>query len=564
MYCILHGYLLEGSGSNLWTRCVVEALCRDGHTVHLVCQEPHPEQYDCIAEARRYAADGSVQTLFRRDVPYRGKCIMHKPWLGDTLPVFVWDRYEEFPNPVPMIHLTDEAIEEYLRRNVRVVSDVVRRHGIHAIHANHAALMAVVAQRVSEATGVPYAVMPHGSELEYALKRDERFLRWARGSLAGAGRVFVLGAEMRARLAATVEGVPGLEEKFSTLPLGVHTWQFEPVPRERRREKMGRLLVALAEKPRGRRPDQLEAMLGAVARARTTSELRAAFTSIAYDTKAPDADLEEKLEQVDWEHDAILLFVGRLISAKGVQAGLAALPMILAEDPFVRLLLVGHGPLREVMEAFVWGLERGDRALVERIVDCGRELEGDPDGAGGVKRLGKVADYFDDLRERGELDRYFELARDCVRADRVIFTGYLTHQELQYLFPCCDLGIFPSLVKEAGPLVFLEALASGCFPLGTNFGGMKASIDAIADLLPPRIVDAMRVDPHHVVADIVSHTATALRIGVRYKDVLARAAQERHDWTSVARRLAHELDAIAAEAAGASLEPRAVSFERTA
>jgi hypothetical protein len=25
---IIHGYLLEGSGSNLWTRCVVEALCR--------------------------------------------------------------------------------------------------------------------------------------------------------------------------------------------------------------------------------------------------------------------------------------------------------------------------------------------------------------------------------------------------------------------------------------------------------------------------------------------------------------------------------------------------------
>jgi glycosyltransferase involved in cell wall biosynthesis len=234
-----------------------------------------------------------------------------------------------------------------------------------------------------------------------------------------------------------------------------------------------------------------------------------------------------------------------------VQAGLAALPMILSEDPGVRLLLVGHGPLREVMEAFVWGLERGDRPLVERIVDCGRELEGDPEGAGGAERLGKVAEFFDDLRERGELDRYFQLARDCVRADRVIFTGYLTHQELQHLFACCDVGIFPSVVKEAGPLVFLEALASGCFPLGTDFGGMKASIDAIADLLPPRIVDAMRVDPHHVVADIVSNTSTALRLGVRYKDVLARAAQERHDWTSVGRKLAHELDAIAAERATA-------------
>jgi glycosyltransferase involved in cell wall biosynthesis len=135
----------------------------------------------------------------------------------------------------------------------------------------------------------------------------------------------------------------------------------------------------------------------------------------------------------------------------------------------------------------------------------------------------------------------------------VIFTGYLTHQELQHLFPCCDVGVFPSIVKEAGPLVFLEALASGCFPLGTNFAGMKASIDAIADLLPPHIVDAMRVDPQHVVTDIARKASAALRMGVRYKDVLVRAARDRHDWTSVGRKLSAELEAIAAQAvAGAA------------
>ncbi|MFN2567341.1 MAG: glycosyltransferase [Gemmatimonadaceae bacterium] len=548
MICLLHGYLLEGSGSNLWTRCVVESLCRDGQTIHLVCQEPHPEQYDCIAEAYRYEPDGTVETLFRREVPYRGKCVMHKPQLGETLPVFVWDRYEEFSNPVPMINLPDEALEEYVERNVRVVNDVVRRYGIHAIHANHAALLAVVAQRSSEAAGVPFAVMPHGSELEYALKKDERFLRWAQRTLTVAGRVFVHGAEMRARVKAIVGDVPGLDDKFTTLPLGVHTWQFEPVPRERRREKMGRLLVSLADRSRGRRPEQLAAMLEAVTGAEDTEQLRAALTSIQYDTKAPDADLEEKLEEIDWEHDAIMLFVGRLISAKGVQAGLAALPFLLAEDPGVRLLVVGHGPLREVMEAFVWALEHGDLALVDRVVECGRILEGDPDGTGGATELGKVSEFFDDLRWQGLLDGYLELAREHVRADRVVFTGYLTHQELQHLFPCCDVGIFPSLVKEAGPLVFLEALASGCFPLGTNFGGMKASIDAIADLLPPHIVEAMRIDPQHVVKEIARKASTALRMGVRYKDVLARAARERHDWTSVGRKLARELDAIAAEA----------------
>jgi glycosyltransferase involved in cell wall biosynthesis len=204
------------------------------------------------------------------------------------------------------------------------------------------------------------------------------------------------------------------------------------------------------------------------------------------------------------------------------------------------------------MEAFLWALEHGDRDLAMRIVDCGRMLEGDPDGTAGSQALGKVKWFFKDLEDRGELDRYFELAREHVRADRVIFTGYLTHHELQHLFPCCDAGIFPSIVKEAGPLVFLEALASGCFPLGTYFGGMKASIDAIAELFPEEIANAMKLDPFDTVAGIVSNVSLALRFGVRYKDVLSRTAQARYDWTSVGRKLAHELDSLAAAQHGST------------
>ena len=128
----------------------------------------------------------------------------------------------------------------------------------------------------------------------------------------------------------------------------------------------------------------------------------------------------------------------------------------------------------------LWALEHGERALFEEIVADGRALEGDPEGEGGGHALTKVARFLDGLRADGELDAYFAAGERHVRRDRVIFTGYLTHRELRYLFPCCDAAVFPSLVKEAGPLVFLEALASGAFPLGTYFGGMKASIDSVA------------------------------------------------------------------------------------
>lgn len=552
MICILHGYLLEGSGSNLWTRCVVEALCREGETVHLVCQEPHPDFYDCIAEVHRYHADGRVEELFSRPVPYAGRCIMHKPQLGDTIPVYVWDKYEEYPNAVPMIDLDDESIESYVAWNTRIVRDIVERHDIHAIHANHAVLMSVVAQRVSDATGVPFAIMPHGSALEYVLKRDDRFLRMGTAAFTAASRVFVHGDEMRSRVRNILHEVPDLTRKASTLPLGVHTWQFEPVPRERRREKVGRLLVSLADKARGRRPEQLQKLLEALPEQQSIASLHALFKGVKYETKQPDADVEEKISTIDWEHEAILLYVGRLISAKGVQSGVAALPLLLAEDPGIRLLVVGHGPLREPLEALVWAFEHGDRPLAERIVNFGQVLEGNPDGEGGGSELGQVGEFFRELEARGELDRYFELAKAHVRQDRVTFMGYLTHAELQHLFPCCDVGIFPSVVKEAGPLVFLEALASGCFPLGTYFAGMRASIDAIADTLPAHILNAMKLDVETTVSDVVTNVHAALRFGSRYKDVLSRTAQERYDWTSVARKLARELEEIAESPATAA------------
>lgn len=547
MICILHGYLLEGSGSNLWTRSIVESLCREGHNVHLMAQENHPERYPFITEARRYRGDQPGETFYRADAEHPGCCVLHKPALGDTLPVYVWDKYEEFPNVVPMVDLDDEAVEAYVDRNVRALRRIVAENGITAMHANHAVLMSVVAQRVSEETGVPFAVMPHGSALEFAVKRDERFHRLALGAFTSARRVFAIGGEMRDRVRGILGAVPDLESKFSELHLGVDTSQFEPIGRSERPGNVARLAEALAGMKRGRAPAQEAQMLGRLRGAMTVQELTAVFADAQrYEGKAPDEGLEARLNAVDWTRDPTLLFVGRLISSKGIQSVIAALPPILEKRPDLRLIVVGHGPLREVLEAFLWALREGERGLVDRIVAHGRVLEGSPEGESEGEELTQVALYLEQLRDRGELDAYYAAARKHLRPDTVLFTGYLTHRELHHLFPCCDAAVFPSVVKEAGPLVFLEALASGAFPLGTYFAGMKASIDSVAQALPAEDAEAMKLDaaPERTVADIVRHVPLALEMGERHKDALYRVARDHYDWRSVARKLFAELNAL--------------------
>jgi glycosyltransferase involved in cell wall biosynthesis len=461
--------------------------------------------------------------------------------------VYVWDKYEEFPNVVPMVDLDDEAVEAYVDRNVRALRRIVAENGITAIHANHAVLMSVVAQRVSEETGVPFAVMPHGSALEFAVKRDERFHRLALGAFTSARRVFAIGGEMRDRVRGILGAVPDLEAKFSELHLGVDTSQFEPIERSARPGNVARLAEALAGMKRGRVPAQEAEMLGRLRGDLTVEELSAVFAGAQrYEGKTPDEGLEARLNAVDWARDPTLLFVGRLISSKGIQSVIAALPLILEKRPDLRLIVVGHGPLREVLEALLWALREGERALVDRIVAHGRVLEGSPEGESEGEELTQVALYLAQLRERGELDAYYAAARKHLRPDTVLFTGYLTHRELHHLFPCCDAAVFPSVVKEAGPLVFLEALASGAFPLGTYFAGMKASIDSVAQALPAEDAEAMKLDaaPERTVADIVRHVPLALEMGERHKDALYRVARDHYDWRSVARKLHAELTAL--------------------
>jgi hypothetical protein len=114
---------------------------------------------DFIATIHYYHPDGSQETRLERDVPYSGRCIMYKPYIGETLPVYVWDQYEEFSDVQPMINLSNEIIGDYLNNNIEILKRVVRENKISVLHANHAVLMSVVARRVSEEMSIPYGII---------------------------------------------------------------------------------------------------------------------------------------------------------------------------------------------------------------------------------------------------------------------------------------------------------------------------------------------------------------------------------------------------------------------
>jgi len=536
---ILHGYLLDGSGSNLWTQSIVRSFCRAGARVHLMCQEPHPERFDFVAEAIRYDDASRPTTVFRRETDYPGQCILHKPTLSRVLPVYVPDHYEEY-DAKPMVELEDVAIEEYIERNTRVLQQIVESNGISALLANHAVLMSVVAQRVGQRCCLPYAIFPHGSAIEYAVKKDERFRRMAEEAFGAAARLFVIGGAMRDRVTALFGGAPGMAEKMTEVKLGVDTGLFTPAEPASRRGRIDELIGDLRGTQRGKRPELSSVMRESLSDATERDELRSALAIAAnYVDKRPDADCETKLDAVDWQRDKILVFVGRLIAAKGLQAIVAALPSILQREPDTRLIVVGHGPLREVVEAMLFAMENGRRDLLADLVAWGRSVEGTED----VSPLRHIEEYLAALDREGLLDAYFETARERRIGERVIFTGYLVHHELRHLLPCCDVAIFPSIVAEAGPLVFLEALASGVLPMGVDQAGIRASIEALSTTLPATVTESMKLrgGAEHLVADIVTRAQEMLSVGRAHVAELREVAVRQYDWSAVGESLLRDL-----------------------
>ena len=86
-------------------------------------------------------------------------------------------------------------------------------------------------------------------------------------------------------------------------------------------------------------------------------------------------------------------------------------------------------------------------------------------------------------------------------------------------------------------------MASGCFPIGTYFAGMGASIDSVSQAVPPDIVDLMKLSSRadQTVLDIVTKVRKALYIGRSYKEKLHNVAIEKYDWNNISKRLVSDL-----------------------
>jgi glycosyltransferase involved in cell wall biosynthesis len=274
-----HGYLLAGTGSNVYTRALAREWSNAGHDVVVVSQEREPELYDL----------GRAQTV-AVDLP------------GRLLPVFVMDRYAGLV-PKFVQDFTEDEKRAYVEANAAALRALLPAD---VVFTNHV----LMGGPVGTATGVPFRLKAHGSELEYSMRGRPELEAWGRASLAQAEATYVGSQHIR----EVLEDVVGHVERVYEVPPGVDIDEFTLQGRDE-------ALADLLHEARDDLPNNGNERL-------------------------PDDGNAERLAAFLAGDAPTVVYFGKLIEEKGVQVLLEAMGSVDA-----RLVVVGFGPYRATLEA---------------------------------------------------------------------------------------------------------------------------------------------------------------------------------------------------------------------
>jgi glycosyltransferase involved in cell wall biosynthesis len=504
---IFHGYLLRGTGSNVYNALLATALARNGHEVHLFSQERHPEDLDAVGAAGDWD-DGSLRVTQLR--PDR-RVTVYRPDIGAILPVYVADRYEGL-DARTYAELDDGQVADYVARNVAAVREVAELVKPDVALANHLVMGPLIVSR-AVGDGVPYAVKVHGSALEYTVKpQPERFLPAAREGLAGARTVLVGSRHTGESLWAAMDD-PGLPGRTRLGPPGVDVAAFRPRPPARANGEL-RALVA-----------DLEAQAAAAPAVRADAPPASAFSVDA-------GAAARAIARLDPVRDRHVAFVGKLIVSKGVDLLAAAWPLVLAAVPDARLVVVGFGGYREAFERLLAALAAGDLATVRTLAAEGRAAEGGPRAP-----LRLLEAFLEDLEGAADREAYLAAARDL--EDRVVLTGRLEHDELAPLLGGCEAQVVPSTFPEAFGMVAVEAAACGALPVVADHSGLGEVRAILAGAVPEAARDwlGFATGPR-AVRDLAERLIAWLQAPQELREAtraaLVTTARERFSWDGVA------------------------------
>lgn len=193
---VWHGYLLAGTGSNIYARSLAREWSREGHEVTVFSQDSDPQGHDL----------GGAETV--------------RPDVGGLLPVFVLDRYDGY-DVKRVQDCTRAELDAWVEANAAAMRE---RLPADLVFVNHVLL----GGPVGAVTGARYVVKAHGSELEYSMRGNPELSAWGAEALAGATAVIAGSGHIREVIGEVCGHVDGVHE----VPPGVDVELWRPQPKD--------------------------------------------------------------------------------------------------------------------------------------------------------------------------------------------------------------------------------------------------------------------------------------------------------------------------------------------
>jgi spore coat protein SA len=123
--------------------------------------------------------------------------------------------------------------------------------------------------------------------------------------------------------------------------------------------------------------------------------------------------------------------------------------------------------------------------------------------------------------------------------DHILFTGFIPHQQLKYLYAAAHVVVLPSVWQDPCPLVVLETMASGTCIIASKVGGVPEVVD--------HGVNGVLVNPNQVgelaaaLMELLQHPDKALHMATAARQKMMGA----YAWEHLVNKLERHLIALA-------------------
>ena len=449
---IVHGYLLSGTGSNIYTTNVAKAWKDMGHAVTVVCQDRNAGSLEFVDEC--FIGTDTIPTT----APSENTVRVVVPDIDDLLLVYVLNHYEGYTvKALGDPKCTEDEIDGVIDKTAIGLKKVLSQ-GVDRVLTNHTLLSPVIGKRACQGTNVPYDVKVHGSSICFSLKQRPELLKYAVEGLSSCQNIVVGTNYISTVLSATFKECPqssDLSRKVVRIPPGMDPSLFQLLDSTLANQErfLTKVKSFVERRPNGRRASNTTLPI----HPSRHEDLRSALVSLAdsYDQWSVDADLISRWPVIS-EDEPIVCYFGAYLHSKGVGELLASFPRILEQVPKARLLIIGYGSYREHMEGMMSAFESGN-----------------VDDFTSYARAGDFLDCSSD--QLRALFRHLSPS-EC---QRVTITGMLEHKQLCEILPLASVVVVPSKGSEAFGMVTVEAMSCGVLSICNYHTGIKDVLDVV-------------------------------------------------------------------------------------